>query len=385
MSEDRGSSVLLRKAEAGTPLAEAHAVTPARAFSQALERAAQDLMGLALRVSALREDRMTLAELPELLEERSLLAVLEGPGDALGLFALAPTAMSALVEMQTMGRLSAAAPALRRPTRTDAAMSAGFIDGVLGALEAALAGHEASGWAGGYRYASFLDDPRPLGLLLEDLAYRVFRADLSLGEDGARSAALIWAVPAVGRRSVTSPPAAADGASATPDAAQIAAQETWGKQLEQSVMGAHVILDAVLDRLTMPLSAVLGLQVGAEIPLPRAAVGALKLEGVDHRVVCKGRLGQTRGQRALRLEGVAEGAASEHSALHTAYVAEHPHAAAAIGQKLNTTQPAFLAQPGAEASHRAAPATPPLPPTPVEREPTDAAPPLPAAQRAAGV
>lgn len=357
MAEDRGSSVLLRKAEAGTPLADPLAVTPARAFAQALERVAQDLLGLALTVSALREDRMTLAEMPELLEDRSLLAVLEGPGDALGLFALAPGAVCALIEVQTMGRLSAAAPVLRRPTRTDAAMSAGFIGGVLGALEAALAGQEALGWAGGYRYASFLDDPRPLGLLLEDVPYRVFRAELSLGEGVARPASLIWAVPAAGRRSVTVPPGAAPDASAASDPAQIAAQTLWNRQLEQSVMGAHVTLEAVLGRVTLPLSVIIDLQVGMEISLPMAAIEMLNLEGADRHVVCKGRLGQARGQRALRLDGVAA-AETQDSAKEFA-ATDAKEVTAALGQKLTTTQPAFLTQPSPDKLRPAASAAVP--------------------------
>ena len=347
MAEDRGSSVLLRKAEAGTPLADPLAVTPARAFAQALERVAQDLLGLALTVSALREDRMTLAELPELLEDRSLLAVLEGPGDALGLFALAPGAVCALIEVQTMGRLSAAAPVLRRPTRTDAAMSAGFIGGVLGAREAALAGQEALGWAGGYRYAS----------LLEDVPYRVFRAELSLGEGVARPASLIWAVPAAGRRSVSAAPGAAPHASAASDPAQIVAQTLWNRQLEQSVMGTHVTLDAVLGRVTLPLSAIIDLQVGMEISLPMAAIEMLNLEGADRHVVCKGRLGQARGQRALRLDGVAA-AETQDSAKEFA-ATDAKEVTAALGQKLTTTQPAFLTQPSPDKLRPAASAAVP--------------------------
>lgn len=339
MAEDRGSSVLMRKTGADAPSAGGAPLTPGRALSHALERAAQDLMGLALRVTALREDRMGLAELPELLEERSLLAVIEGAGTALGLFALGPAAFPPLIEMQTMGRLSPAAPAPRRPTRTDAAMSAGFIDAVLAGLEAALAGQDAAAWAGGYRYASFLDDPRPLGLLLEDVGYRVFRADLAFGEEGARQAALVWAVPAAARKPALPHP----GAPPRPGPAELAAQESWGRRMEHSVMGAQVTLDAVLHRVTLPLSSVLALRPGAEIALPAASIETIGLEGADRRVLSKGRLGQLRGQRALRLEAMtlsdgAEAPAAEHPGPPAAGAA--PGSAA---RELKTTQPKFLA------------------------------------------
>ena len=53
----------------------------------------------------------------------------------------------------------------RKPTRTDAAMVAGLIDAALAGLEQALLQEADLVWAGGFRYASFLDDARPIGLL----------------------------------------------------------------------------------------------------------------------------------------------------------------------------------------------------------------------------
>ena len=47
-----------------------------------------------------------------------------------------------------------------------------MVDAALEGLEIALAEEADLIWADGFRYASFLDDPRPLGLLLEDIAYR---------------------------------------------------------------------------------------------------------------------------------------------------------------------------------------------------------------------
>ena len=57
-------------------------------------------------------------------------------------------------------------------------------------LEAALGGDDDLIWAGGFRYASFLDDPRPLGLLLEDVDYRVLEAEVSLAQ-GAQDGGIV--------------------------------------------------------------------------------------------------------------------------------------------------------------------------------------------------
>ncbi len=166
------------------------------------------MTGLLVDVTDLRLARRSLAELLEFPPDRALIALLDGPGGGLGMIALAPEVTSALVEMQTIGRVAAAAPAPRRPTRTDAAMVSAVIDRALAELEAVLAEEADLVWTGGFRYASFLEDARPLGLLLEDQPYRVLTTDLVMGENG-RGGRVILALPAEGRGQA---PVAARGA-----------------------------------------------------------------------------------------------------------------------------------------------------------------------------
>ncbi|MGB3313106.1 MAG: hypothetical protein WBB85_01740 [Albidovulum sp.] len=195
MSENASETVLKRKAEAGRNHFGGGAVTPEKALGQALAKAAQDMMKLPLRMATGREGRMSLAEVIECLPDRALLALLEGPEEGLGLMVLAPEVLASLIEMQTTGKISAGTVTARRPTRTDAAMSAPFVDRVLGELEVLLAADAAIIWAGGFRYASYLEDARPLGLLMEDTGYRVFRLTLDFGEDTARQGAFLLALP----------------------------------------------------------------------------------------------------------------------------------------------------------------------------------------------
>ena len=111
---------------------------------------------------------------------------------------LSPEVTASLIEKQTLGRLSSQPPALRKASRIDAAMVAGVIDRALAGLDEALAEEADLIWAGGFRYASYLEDARPLALLLEEEAYRVLTAVVSLG-DGAREGQVILVLPAVGR------------------------------------------------------------------------------------------------------------------------------------------------------------------------------------------
>lgn len=294
-------------AEAGRAPPAAAAMTPARAFGQALALAAQAMMGLPLRVERAEDLRLSLSELLEVIEPPALLAVLEGPRETLGLAALAPGTLATLIEMQTIGRIGPAAVDPRRPTRTDAAMSAGFLDRTLGEVETLLAADAAITWAGGFRYGSFLDDPRPLGLVLEEGGYRVLRLTLGFGADGARQGGLLLALPLPGRGDPPAGPRGPEqGRSGTGNAAGTAApgdaEGQWRARLEQAVMQAPAELHAVMGRISLPLSAVMALGAGALIELPADAIAKTRVEGADGRLLTLARLGQMRGHRALRLK-----------------------------------------------------------------------------------
>ena len=268
-----------------------------RAFRLALGRAAQAVPGLDLRVTALTEGRQTLAELLELPPDRALLAVVEGPGEGLGLMVLAPVVLATLIEVQTMGRSAPGAPVLRRPTRTDAAIAAGLIDRVLAVLAETLDDGPDRAWTAGFRYASYLEDPRPLDLLLEDAPYRVFRATVMLSPE--REGAVILALPASGR--ALAPVGAAQPAAGPPPPPPVT--------LAQTGLAVSAELTAVLHRLSLPLSAVLALKPGDTLAIPASALDRIAIEGLDGRGLGEGKLGQNRGHRAVRLAARA-GAAS---------------------------------------------------------------------------
>ena len=249
-------------------------------------------MALGLEVTRIGQSRASLSELLDLTPDRALIAVLEGPADGLGLMAISAPLLAAMTEMQTIGKVQALAPAPRKPTRTDAAMVAGFIDVALSGLEAALADEADLIWAGGFRYASFLDDPRPLGLLLEDITYRVLIAEISV-EGGARLGQVLMALPSEGRgirpRS---------GSQILPDAV---AGHAFAADLADQVEGACCVLQAVIHRMAKPLAAILSLQVGDVLSMGMASVEKVGLEGLGERRIAEGQLGQNRGMRAVRL------------------------------------------------------------------------------------
>lgn len=266
---------------------------PERAIGLAIARAAQDRLGLEIDMREAVESRASLAELPELIEEMSLLLMIEGPGEAMGLVVLPGPTLSAIVEIQTTGRVARNVPPPRKPTRMDVAMTVDLVDAILAGIERELARTGEDSWASGFRYASCLDDTRPIGLLMEDVSYRVWSLRLMIGPQGMREGGMLWIVPEQGRAPVALPqqPVAAP---------QPQDDETWSQRLEQAVMGSQAELEAVLHRVSMPLSEVMALKPGMDVPLPPDALTRLHLEA-GGRVVAVARLGQRQGMRAVRL------------------------------------------------------------------------------------
>ncbi len=262
-----------------------------RGWRIGLARAARDLMKLSLDVQSLVVERRSLAELAELVPDRALIAILDGPREGLGAIILSQPILSGFIEAQTIGRIRPQDHVPRKPTRTDAAMMVAMIDAALSGMEQALADEADLVWAGGFRYASFLDDPRPLTLLLEDAPLRLLRTGVSLA-GGLRIGEILLALPAEGRGQRPATAVAMAPSDHGPAFAQA---------LSERVSGAHSRVEAVLARLTMPLAHVMALTEGMILPLQDAALDRISLEGLDGRHVADGKLGQNRGMRAVRL------------------------------------------------------------------------------------
>lgn len=292
MAEAGLGGVLRRKIEA-TKAALVDGVPGAdRGWRLGLARAARDRLALPLDVTTLTLHKRSLAEVLELPPQHGLLAILQGPAETMGLVVLSPPILAGLIEVQTLGKVGKSPLVARKPTRTDAAMVAEYLDQALTELEDSLAQEADLVWAGGFRYASFLDDPRPLGLLLEDFDYRVMTAEVNLGPERQGSVLLI--LPADGKGVLPAPRAKVD----LPDPA---AGPAFSAALATQVEGVGCLLDAVISRVTLPLSRVMGMAVGDVFALPRARVDSVQLEAMDGRRLAEGQLGQNRGMRAIRL------------------------------------------------------------------------------------
>ena len=284
------TDVIRRKIDRARPTQAEGAPGADRGWRLALARAARDAMGLDLDFRSLTIARRSLAEVLEVVPDRALLALLDGPQGGLGVIMLGAAVTATFIEKQTLGRLGSQPPPPRKASRIDAAMVAGVIDRALAGLDEALVEEADLVWAGGFRYASYLEDARPLGLMLEDEAYRVLSAEVGLG-DGGREGRVILVLPAAGRGD--SPALIPD-----PGAAEV---PQFTEALSAQVMQADCRLDAVIGRLILPLRQIMALHVGETLMLPTAALDTVSLETLEGRHVVPARLGQHRGMRALKL------------------------------------------------------------------------------------
>ncbi|WEF25322.1 FliM/FliN family flagellar motor C-terminal domain-containing protein [Paracoccus sp. S3-43] len=278
-------------------------LSPARAAANAVGRAAERLYRMPVLPVEIRPGVATLADLPELLPDPSLLIVLQGPGDQIGVMALGFETVTALIEVQALGRITARPAERRRLTRSDAAICVDFVNALMSELGTEMAGVEGFGPIQGYRYATHLDDPRPLMLMLEDRPYRSLGFDLRFGGAETRDGRILIAVP---HKSDTRPAlpqpaarnAAPEGPVTQPDAAPV-------QTLARAMADAPVEVVGVLCRRTMTLGDLRALVPGKLMALPRVTLTDARLETPDGQLLATGKLGEAEGCHALRLHDAA--------------------------------------------------------------------------------
>lgn len=281
--------------------------TPARAAALALGRVAERLHGLPVQPLEVTAGALTLSELVELLPERPLLGVLQGPGEMLGAIALCPDAATALVEAQTLGRVTARVMDRRRPTRSEAMLCADFINALLAELQSDLAGMPGFEPLGRFRFAASVDEARSLALLLDHDAFRSLDFRLRLGGPTAtRDGRILLALPQTAAQKPAAPPnPAPDPAPALAPPAGVA-DSGAAPDLSAAMREASIEVVAVLCRRRLSLRELRGLTAGRLLTLPKARLTDARVETADGQLLARGRLGEAGGCHAIRLSDPSE-------------------------------------------------------------------------------
>lgn len=257
----------------------------AGALRLGLARAADDLFDLALSVIGATQSRIDSDALAKHLPDDRLLMMLDGPDGQLGALTVDRAFLTALIQQQTMGRLTGAEPEKRPFTSTDAALAAPLIDSTL-KRASGLADHPAdSQCLTGFRFGARAEDARSVLLAMEADRFRVFDLTLEFG-GGPQQGGLCVILPEP-----------EEGTQSADDRGLDAAVPSLG----QSVGLARADLSAVICRLRVSLSEFSAMQPGDVLPLVQEHLDRTDLVSIDGKKISVGRLGQINGLRALRL------------------------------------------------------------------------------------
>ena len=291
------ATVLQRKvAPNATAPAPPRVLTPGQALTRVWSRCVSDQMPLVVQNVRVTTSQLSLAEALDTVEEDGFAALLGDGGDGYGLFGMDQQGFSALVEAMTIGRLAQRPSGQRRPTATDAALLAALIDRCLAALPAppdapqAREGDALLAALSASRFDRQIADHRLLPILLEEGRYDLLGLS-GLFVCGAveRGFSLTLLIPHRSAAPTRTPPDTA------PE------QDPWAQALARSVMAAPTQLCAELGRIPMTVSRLTMLKPGDCLTLPLSALEDIVLRDLQGRALGQGRLGQSRGMRALRL------------------------------------------------------------------------------------
>lgn len=289
MTETDGSGAILRRMVAGGG---DNANPPARPVLRALRmgfaRAASDALDLALSVIGITQGTCRHEDLGTQLPTERLMILLDGPGSATGALLMDGSALAALVQQQTMGRV-AAAPAPTAPrafTETDAALAAPLIDAVLAQVSTLCESVEDRALFEGVRFGARVHDLHGLLVALESGPYRLFDLTLDFA-GGERQGAVLLVLPA-------------------PEPERDATSGEGGEPGLAAMFGVvRAELLASVGRIRLPLCDLAAMKAGDLLPLRGKTLREVELRAIDGNARAAGRLGQVRGMRAVRLESLA--------------------------------------------------------------------------------
>ena len=280
------SSVLKQKLARTRPPVDDGSPSIQKGLQLALTKAADSLHDLIVSASPLIEEKCNLLELQNKAKEDDLLFCLRGNDGVIGLVMLDLQLRAALIEVQTTGSVAKRAAADRPVTRTDAKLIEPTLKTVLEAFDNTFLPYKNRHWALGYRPSLMLEGPRLVGLVLEDVPYKVYSMEIDL-DLGAKTGVITFAF--VQERG--------DGAVLDQPSEQV----PFARQLSDSVGEATIEIAAVLDRLSLPLSQIRTLEEGHVFFLDPNATSNVKIVATHGKTVATGELGLDRGHLAVRI------------------------------------------------------------------------------------
>lgn len=253
-----------------------------KALRRSLARAAAEQCDLPLAVLAARQSNKIPEDLTEVLSDKDLLVVLDGPGGRMGAVTMDAPLVTALIQKQTIGQVMGKGPSERNYTPTDAAMTAEFLEKSFRKVADLLEGQTDQMIFSGYRFGAQIEDVRSLVLGLEAEDYRLITLNVDLAV-GAMQGVMNLILP-------------------EPTAEELGkGKGASGPCLGHNLGAMRAELSAVLCKVRVPLNEFSALQVGELLQLDQAFLYETDLIAIGGQTIAQGRLGQLNGSRAVRL------------------------------------------------------------------------------------
>ena len=278
------SNILMQKVRQGNRLRDVSSVSLSRALRLSLARVAEDMWGLGAVSQGIQMDILDQETALTVLPQDHLILVLSSDTGDVGLALVSRSALTALIEVQTVGSVFDRAPEDRPYTTTDALMTWVYLDRVFTTFRGLLGDSPFAAQLRGFRFETRADDVRTAGLFLNSSQYHIMTATVDFGP-GLRTGDIQLVLPL---RDLLDGPAR---------------QRTTGR-IDGAATGFDSLpanLRVVLCRLTVPLSRACGLQPGELLTLPADCLSKAELLTVQGKTVARGKLGQINGMRAIRL------------------------------------------------------------------------------------
>lgn len=285
MSDPAAQPVLRRKLAPPRPSRVPGQGALQQMLAKTMPRDADKLLGLQIAVTGIETGEARKAEVIGALRPSDLVYLMKADRMAPGLCMVAPALLSGLIEMQVSGRVSGADPGNRMPTRTDGIVASDIVDRWIASAKSEAAAQDILDrlpFSEHYR-AGTVADARYADLALDSGHFRTLKVTLDLS-GGVKTGTISFALPV----HVTGKVGMAGGTA---------------QQFRQVIREVETQLSVVLARLPRTLEQARRLAVGDTLEIPIEALGRVGLETVDGNRVATARLGQSGGQKAVRILG----------------------------------------------------------------------------------
>ncbi|WP_170604820.1 FliM/FliN family flagellar motor switch protein [Ruegeria arenilitoris] len=281
---EKVNAALVRKLSTGQDNAARGNRSVLRALRLACAREAEDKFNLSLTVIGAKQATRMPSELCKSVQDDWLLLLVDSDNTGPAAFCLDPGCVSAILQKQTIGEVLANPPQSRVFTDTDAAMTSPLAEGVLRRAKELVDAPTDVSSLSGLEFSARAKDLRSLTLALIDASYRVFDLTGELA-GGARQGHVCVVLPET---------------TVTEDAEAVESVDN-GPNLDQAAGVIRAELQSVICRMSLPLAELSNLQIGDVVPLNGVRLDHTEITTIDRTRIAVGRLGQSGGMRAIRI------------------------------------------------------------------------------------